>query len=80
MARDNSTTRYIDSGRRTTRRSIINMLADHFHESKGRTFDEVINSVIASGWKPPHSKLYGTRQEKPSTCATTSPSWLPTAT
>jgi hypothetical protein len=65
MAKYDPDTRYIDSGRRTPQAHTVgNMLLDYFHSTKGRTFDEVVDAVIASGWKPQKSKLYNDRTEK----------------
>ncbi|MEN8206934.1 MAG: hypothetical protein ABFS24_13110 [Pseudomonadota bacterium] len=65
MVRYNPETLYIDSGRRTPQEHTVgNMLLGYFHQTKGRTFEEMIDAVIASGWKPQKSELYNDRPEK----------------
>ena len=65
MAVCNPCTCYVDSGNRTERpRSICNTLLGYFHPTIGRTLDEVVDVVVASGWKPPRSRLYSGRAEQ----------------
>jgi hypothetical protein len=57
--------KYLDSGKRTEQNSsIYNQLLEYFDELTGRTLDEASDAIIAAGWSPPSSTLFGTREEK----------------
>lgn len=53
-----NTTRYKDTGHRTPKQSVGNDFLEYFHPTQCRTFDEICDAIITSGWKPPGGADY----------------------